>query len=574
MNYSSDKTTLILLSLLKAHRIRYVIASPGTTNLALVGSMQSDPFFQIFSAPDERSAAYMACGLSAESGEPVILSCTEATASRNYLPALTEAYYRKLPILVITGHHGENKIGHLIPQTIDRRAFPNDVIKLSVSLTKTKNSEEEWANVVSINKAILELDHHGKGPVHINLITAHRASFNIKELPSVRKIIRFTYPTSLPEIPNGRIGIFIGSHTQFSQEESFLIDKFCEQNDSVAFCDNTSGYKGKYCVNYSLVACQQKYVSELLTMDLLIHFGEISGDTYVTGKLRPKSVWRVNPDGEIRDTFKKLTNVFEMEISDFLNYYIGNNDITSKTNYYDLCIQEYDNVYSHIPEIEFSNIWIAKELSPLIPPKSIIHFGIYHSLRSWNFFKLPNSVVSTCNVGGFGIDGSLSTLLGSSLANPHKIHYLVVGDLAFFYDMNSIGNRHVQNNIRIMLMNNGRGIEFRKLDHPASKLGEKADDFVAAAGHYGKSSEVLVKHYAEDLGFMYLKASGKDEFIDNMKIFVSENMMEKPIVFEVFLQPDSEINTAHIMRNLVVEPMSMIKKGIKVIGAEIHQFLK
>lgn len=573
MNYSSDKTTLILLSLLKAHGIRYVIASPGTTNLALVGSMQSDSFFKMFSAPDERSAAYMACGLSAESGEPVILSCTEATASRNYLPALTEAYYRKLPILVITGHHGESKIGHLIPQTIDRRSFPNDVIKLSASLTKTNNSDEEWANVVSINKAILELDHHGKGPVHINLITAHRASFNIKELPSVRKIIRFTSPSAMPDIPNGRIGIFIGSHTQFSHEESFLIDKFCEQNDAVAFCDNTSGYKGKYCVNHSLVACQEKYVSDLLAMDLLIHFGEISGDTYVTGKLRPKSVWRVNPDGEIRDTFKKLTCIFEMEVSDFLNSYIRNG-VPSKTNYYDLCIQEYNNVYSHIPELEFSNIWIAKKLSSLIPPKSIIHFGIYHSLRSWNFFKLPNTVVSTCNVGGFGIDGSISTLLGSSLANPHRIHYLVLGDLAFFYDMNSIGNRHVQNNIRILLMNNGRGIEFRKLDHPASKLGEKADDYVAAAGHYGKSSEVLVKHYAEDLGFMYLKASGKDEFIDNMKVFVSENMMEKPIVFEVFLQTDSEINAAQIMRNLVAEPMSMIKKRIKVIGAELHQFLK
>lgn len=573
MNYSSDKTTLILLSLLKAHLIRYVIASPGTTNLALVGSMQSDPFFKMFSAPDERSAAYMACGLSAESGEPVILSCTEATASRNYLPALTEAYYRKLPILVITGHHGENKIGHLIPQTIDRRSFPNDVIKLSVSLSKACNSEEEWANIVSINKAILELNHHGKGPVHINLITAHRASFTIKDLPSVRKISRFSSPISLPEIPNGRIGIFVGSHTQFSQEESFLIDTFCEQNDSVVFCDNTSGYKGKYCVNFSLVACQQKYVSDLLKMDLLIHFGEISGDTYVTGKLRPRSVWRVNPDGELRDTFKKLTCVFEMEISVFLNYYIKDN-VPSKNNYYDLCIQEYNKVYSHIPELEFSNIWIAKELSPLIPPKSIIHFGIYHSLRSWNFFKLPNTVVSSCNVGGFGIDGSLSTLLGSSLANPHKIHYLVVGDLAFFYDMNSIGNRHIQNNIRIMLMNNGRGIEFRKLDHPASKLGERADDFVAAAGHYGKSSEALVKHYAEDLGFMYLKASGKEEFIDNMHIFVSENIIEKPIVFEVFLLPDSEINAANIMRNLIVEPMSMIKRGIKVIGAELHQFIK
>ena len=98
--YTKERNVQIVLSLLKAHGIRKVIASPGSTNIAVVGSMEHDPFFEIYSCVDERSAAYMACGLSAESGEPVVLSCTGATASRNYYPGLTEAYYRKLPILV------------------------------------------------------------------------------------------------------------------------------------------------------------------------------------------------------------------------------------------------------------------------------------------------------------------------------------------------------------------------------------------------------------------------------------------------------------------------------------------
>ena len=140
--YTSDKSTLILLSLLKAHNIRYVIASPGTTNMALVGSMQNDPYFIMYSAADERSAAYMACGLASQSGEPVIITCTEATASRNYFPGLTEAYYRKLPILVITGYHGEEKIGHLISQTIDRSSYPKDVLKMSISVRKCKNATD------------------------------------------------------------------------------------------------------------------------------------------------------------------------------------------------------------------------------------------------------------------------------------------------------------------------------------------------------------------------------------------------------------------------------------------------
>ena len=100
--YSDEKNVQILIALLKAHGVKRVIASPGSTNVTFVGSIQQDPYFEIYSCVDERSAAYMACGMAAESGEPVALSCTGATASRNYFSALTEAYYRKLPIVAIT----------------------------------------------------------------------------------------------------------------------------------------------------------------------------------------------------------------------------------------------------------------------------------------------------------------------------------------------------------------------------------------------------------------------------------------------------------------------------------------
>lgn len=99
---ASSRNVQIVLYLLKRYGIRKVIASPGTQNMELVVSMQRDSFFEMYSAADERSAAYMACGLSAESNEPVVLSCTGATASRNYLPGLTEAYYRHLKIIATT----------------------------------------------------------------------------------------------------------------------------------------------------------------------------------------------------------------------------------------------------------------------------------------------------------------------------------------------------------------------------------------------------------------------------------------------------------------------------------------
>lgn len=570
--YSSDKATQIVVALLKEHQIRYVIASPGTTNIALVGSMQYDPFFKMYSSADERSAAYMACGLSAETGEPVVITCTEATASRNYLPALTEAYYRKLPILVITGHHGLDKVGHLSSQTIDRSVHPNDCVKLSVSVNTIHTQEEELRTIVDVNRAILELRHHGNGPVHINLEAGVSAGFCQKELPAIRKINRIIDKQNFPTMPQGRIAIFIGSHATFSVNESNAIDQFCSSRNAVVFCDHTSGYKGLYRVNSALIACQQKYQPELMKVDLLIHIGEVSGDTYTTGKLQPKVVWRISPDGELRDTFHQLRYVFEMgEVEFFTHYTVGN---IKADKYLQECQDEYASILAKIPELPFSNIWIAKELYARIPTNAVIHFSIFNSLRSWNFFQLPESIESSCNVGGFGIDGPLSTLIGGALAEPNRLHFMAVGDLAFFYDLNSLGNRHLGNNIRILLVNNGRGVEFCKYDHPGSKFGEDADYYFAAAGHYGNMSRNLVRHYAEDLGFEYMTASNKEEFFKFAERFIADNVNDRPLIFEVFTQTGNEIDALHKVRNLVKDPRIVAKSELKKVAKSIIEVVK
>ena len=179
-HYTDERNVQIVIALLKAHGIRRVIASPGTTNMTFVVSVQNDPWFQLWSSVDERSAAYLACGMAAETGEPVVISCTGATASRNYLPGLTEAYYRKLPVLAITSTRGNHKIGHLIDQQIDRRNIPNDVSMESVTLPMVKDSEDEHICEIEANKAILALFLNGGGPAHINLYTRYSKNFSVR----------------------------------------------------------------------------------------------------------------------------------------------------------------------------------------------------------------------------------------------------------------------------------------------------------------------------------------------------------------------------------------------------------
>ena len=170
-HYASEKNVQLMLALLKANHIKKVIVSPGATNVSLVASMQYDSYFELYSCVDERSAAYMACGMAVESGEIVVLSCTGATSSRNYLPGLTEAYYRHIPILAITSSMPTVNVGHLFPQCTDRSTPPVDTVRASYCIESIKDSTDEWDRTVKINMAISELTRNGGGPVHINLIT-------------------------------------------------------------------------------------------------------------------------------------------------------------------------------------------------------------------------------------------------------------------------------------------------------------------------------------------------------------------------------------------------------------------
>ena len=560
--YTNERNVQIVIALLKEYGIRKVIASPGTTNMTFVASIQNDPFFEMYSSVDERSAAYLACGLAAESGEPVVISCTGATASRNYMPGLTESYYRKLPVLAITSHRGDASIGHLWDQQIDRRSIPNDIAKISVTVPLVKETADIRYCINETTKAILALTQHGGGPAHINMHTGYSWDFSVKELPKVQKVNLHTAFGELPELAEGkRIAIFIGSHKPFTTDETKAIDDFCAAHDAVVFCDHTSGYHGKYETHFSIFFTQDNYRSPLLNADILIHIGEVSGDL---ARINVGGVWRVNEDGMLRNTFGNLTRIFEMPERVFFSLYTPEK-YEVRTNYYDACQQELKEAFAKLPELPFSNVWMAQQVHHKLPENSYFHMGIYNSLRSYNFFTLPKSVISSCNVGGFGIDGGVSSLIGASFAYPDKLHIGVFGDLAFFYDMNVCGNRHVGNNVRILLVNNGKGNEFRNYGHYCSILGEDADEYVAAARHYGNKSNVLVRHYAEDLGYEYLHAETKDEFLKCLDKFLHPIIGNKPMLFEVFTDTEGESGAIEIMRSFLNDSKTVLKN--KIIGS-------
>ncbi len=565
--YTSEVNAQIIISLLKQHGIKRIVASPGTTNMAFVASVQQDPWFHIISSVDERSAAYIACGMAAESGEPVVISCTGATASRNYAPGLTEAYYRKLPVLAITSHQGVAKVGHHIAQVIDRSQMQHDVAKLSVTLRMVKDAEDQWDCEIKANQAILELKRHGGGPAHINLETRYSRDYGVESLPVYRKIDRIAQSDTLPDLRAQKVGIFVGSHRRFTAEETLSIEAFCETHNAAVFCDHTSGYKGRYRVQITLLAAQSHYDFKAITPDLVIHIGEVSGDYYIP-KLLKNEVWRVSEDGEIRDTYKKLKYVFEMPLLAFFKAY--QRDGTARSHgYWEDCHAICDEVRTKLPDLPYSNLWTASQLCDKLPRQSTLHFGILNSLRAWNFFEVDSTINTACNVGGFGIDGGMSSCFGASQVDPDKLHFLVIGDLAFFYDMNVLGNRHVRSNLRILLVNNGKGVEFRQHGHVAESFGDAADQFISAAGHFGQKSPELVRNYAENLGFEYFAASDKKEFLMHYERFVTPEVTDRPMLFEVFTNSEDESKALELMMNLEVDTSLKTRKSVESVARKV-----
>ncbi|RGU84425.1 2-succinyl-5-enolpyruvyl-6-hydroxy-3-cyclohexene-1-carboxylate synthase [Bifidobacterium adolescentis] len=573
--YTDARNAQLVIALLKEYGIRNIIASPGTTNVPFVYSVQNDSFFKVYSAIDERSAAYMACGLAAESGKPVVLSCTGATASRDYMPGLTEAFYRKLPVLALTSMHFTEDIGNLSTQILDRSVIPNDIARYHTSLEMIENERMAKDEELRINIALSELTRDGGGPVAVQLITDGNYTFSATSLPKVNRINRFL-PEKIsewPELPdNAKIAVLLGAHRTFSATESEMLEHFVETHDAVVFSDISSGYHGKFAFG-SALACiqlQNNPIRSAFEPDLVIHVGEMTGDYNTMGFLTGLNcpVWRVSLDGEFRQHFARLENVFQCSNEFFFSHYASNKHVESgyrtKWENYDIQLRK------RMPEFPFSNIWMAQQLHSMIPAGSIVHSAILSSLSSWDYFPLSKDVRSSANVGGFGIDGCTSTLIGASLSS-HELCFCITGDLAFFYDMNSLGCREIGPNLRILLINNGLGMTFKLSNHVGSQIGPSANIFIAAEGHNAAAKSVTgnqspARAWAESLGFKYLSASSKEEFNAAKDIFTSKDS-EAPILFECFTHEEDERTARDLIDSIDsrTDSKTQLKKTIKKV---------
>jgi 2-succinyl-5-enolpyruvyl-6-hydroxy-3-cyclohexene-1-carboxylate synthase len=572
--YNIQENVRIVVSLLKEYYVHHIVLSPGGTNIPIVQAVQDDPFFHCYSVPDERSAMYFAIGLYLQTGEVIATSCTSAQATRNYVPGLTEAFYKHTPIIAITTSKLLRYNYQEYMQAPDQMSLPQDAVKKSYDLPPVTDENTRALCCRLAKDAILEATHRNPGPVQINLriIDSQQAEYEDVQLPKMKIVKRYMAWDNWDDfsLNDKRVLIVVGEHRVFSEKQKDAIEKFCECYNSVVYVNHLSNFHGKYTVNGNLLISSGGMRQSGMMPDVVITIGGQTGDYSIYGTLVGEvgnaEHWRVSEDGSLVDTYNRLTKIFECPFDLFFNR-LSKDLANIKHNYFERWT-ELNMAMNHNVDIAFTNLYAAEKLTPLIPEGSYINFAILNSLRTWSYFDLKPSVKGFSNVAAFGIDGCTSVLIGESM-NTDQLCFLITGDLAFFYDMNALGIRHIKNNVRILLDNNRGGGEFRVMTKNWKTKPDVAP-FISAEGHNG-----CAKGWAENCGFEYLSASNKEEFDSLLEKFISPN--EKSILLEMFTRPEDEpiAITSFLSANRIVNSSSIIKDmAKKVLGEKSIQLVK
>lgn len=540
--YSDKKNILQLVALLKAHGVRKLVLCPGSRNAGLVHTLANVEGFTCYSVTDERSAGFFAIGLSLQGGGPAAVCVTSGSALLNLHPAVAEAYYQQVPLLVISADRPAAWIGQMDGQTLPQPGVFGSLVKMSVNLPDIHTEEDEWYCNRLINEAILELDHHGRGPVHINVpVSEPIYRFTVKELPEVRVLTRYQglnmydrdYSQLIERLNQySRRMVVVGQLNLiylFSKEVTrHLYKHFVWLTEHLS----NRTVPGKAIKNFDAALSAMSAEKQLeMAPELLITYGGHLVSKQLKKYLRnhpPKEHWHIAADGKVADVFGCLTTVIEMDPFEFLEKVAPL--INAANSGYPTSWEAFCQAVPE-PQFPYSEMSAIGSLLQSMPEEASLHLANSSAVRYAQLYPLKPQVEVCCNRGVNGIEGSLSSAVGYSVAS-RKINFVVIGDLSFFYDMNALWNHHYGVNLRILLLNNGGGEIFHTL--PGMDQTDRSRAFITAPHTTSACG------WAEERGFLYLKATNQEELDEKMQLFASMQETRKPMLLEVMTDADTD----------------------------------
>jgi 2-succinyl-5-enolpyruvyl-6-hydroxy-3-cyclohexene-1-carboxylate synthase len=534
--YSNKQNILELVALLREHGVTKVVLCPGSRNAPIVHTLSTCPDFTCYSVTDERGAGYFAIGLALNGGAPAAVCCTSGTALLNLHPAVAEAFYQQVPLVVISADRPAAWIGQMDGQTLPQPGVFGTLSRKSVTLPEIHSDEDRWYCNRLINEALLATHHHGKGPVHINVpLSEPLFEFTVAELPKVRVITRYqglnvydrAYDDLILLLNHFRKRmVVVGQMNLIYLFEKRYVKQLHKHFAWLTEHIGNQTVPGIPLKNFdATINAMSEAQAEDMTPDLLITYGGHIVSKRLKKFLRahrPKEHWHVSADGEVVDLFGSLTTVIEMDPFEFLEKIAGL--IDSETPDFP---RMWENYCKEIPEpnIAYSEMSAVGALIKALPNPCALHLANSSAVRYAQLYTLPPNVEVCCNRGTSGIEGSLSTAVGYASVSD-KLNFVAIGDLSFFYDMNALwmGN-NIRPNLRIMMLNNGGGEIFHTL--PDLDMSGTSHKFITAV------HKTSARGWAEERGFVYLRAENEEELAEAMTSFARPEAQERPLLLEV-----------------------------------------
>ncbi|MBC7389842.1 MAG: 2-succinyl-5-enolpyruvyl-6-hydroxy-3-cyclohexene-1-carboxylic-acid synthase [Opitutaceae bacterium] len=510
-------------------KIDTVVISPGSRSAPLVLAFSRLDRIQKHIVLDERCAAYMALGMALSTGKTVALVCTSGTAALNFSPAIAEAFYLNVPLLVLTADRPPEWTDQADGQTIRQQNIYGNHVKRSYQLPSDYSADSVWFINRTINEAINLSQNEVKGPVHVNIplkeplypsaeteITYSKTRI-IQRTETYSKILPTEWDNVKNEFNNSDKKVLILGQLPYNQEFIKELRLFIEGSGIPLIADVTGN--GNF-LKTDFIRHQDLFLSNLtrkeiedLKPDLLISMGGslVSKNLKIfLRKNRPSLHWHISEGDHCPDTFCSLTRHLPVSPFAFLkkaNRTASGLDTERNDNYADKWVQADKNVAlnleNYCKEVEHSDFGVVYSLLQNLPNNSILHVANSMSIRYVNFFGLNKNIEVHSNRGTSGIDGCLSTAIGTALKTNKQVT-LLIGDLAFFYDSNALFQNSLPANLKVIVLNNLSGNIFRMIDGP-SHLPEGEKYF--ETGHT-KSVKFLV----EGFGLKYFAMNDSANF--------------------------------------------------------------
>ncbi|WP_278996980.1 2-succinyl-5-enolpyruvyl-6-hydroxy-3-cyclohexene-1-carboxylic-acid synthase [Prevotella disiens] len=534
--FSNKDNVNILTALLIQHNITDIVVCPGSRNSALVHNFCEAEDMVCYPVTDERSAAFFAVGVSLAKHKPVVVCVTSGSALLDVAPAVAEAYYQNVPLIVISADRPAQWIEQGDGQTMPQANVLSPFVRKSVNLPEPKDEEEHWFCNRLVNEALIECSRMEYGPVHINVpISEPLFNYDVEKLPLERKI---TCSQQINDSNAARkivenIGkcdrplIVIGQEAQnrmeaVKHEINALRKRFVIVQDKLS--DATEAEPQAI---DALLASTDNI--EALRPDLIIYMGGTIVSKLLKRFLRKCSVKHsvlIDPRGEIRDTFMNLTDVVQCSTIDFIKLLATETKAIKSSNYYNLWQKEGQRVgniaKNYVPT--YSQMLATKlfheKLNQYKVERQVV-YGNSSAVRLGNFYSSDYIFV---NRGVNGIDGSLSTAVGLAAANPTVKTFCIIGDLSFFYDQNALWNNNLHKNLAILLLNNSGGGIFLQLPG-LEKSAHRATIM-------GSGLPVTAQGACQTHGIHYLSATNSKELKTGLEQFF--NQKDSPILLEIF----------------------------------------